>query len=163
VELLRLMPAAAAANWDAALTMGGIKLEALAAEATWWQLELDDVREVPLIHVPSDLELAAGHVCMAAISSAHHQTQNTQKGWMVSQLDDIAEKTTAGVTSNPAARRWSVGHGAPLTPFASWQVDAIGKASADFKSLADPWADTTTPHGRLMVTCLAAWLSSSAR
>jgi hypothetical protein len=40
VELLHLMPAAASANWYAALTMEGIKLEALAAEATWWQLEL---------------------------------------------------------------------------------------------------------------------------
>jgi DNA invertase Pin-like site-specific DNA recombinase len=33
-------------------------------------------------------------------------------------------------------------------------LDAIGKAGAGFKSLADPWADTTTPHGRLMVTVL---------
>ncbi|HYV70157.1 MAG TPA: hypothetical protein VE970_08615 [Pseudolabrys sp.] len=65
MELLHLMPAAASANWYAALTMEGIKLEALAAEATWWQLELDDVRELPLIHVPSDLELAAGHAYIA--------------------------------------------------------------------------------------------------
>jgi DNA invertase Pin-like site-specific DNA recombinase len=34
-------------------------------------------------------------------------------------------------------------------------LDAIGKARAGFKSLADPWADTTTPHGKLMVTVLA--------
>ena len=33
-------------------------------------------------------------------------------------------------------------------------LDVIGKAGAGFKSLADPWADTTTPHGRLMVTIL---------
>jgi DNA invertase Pin-like site-specific DNA recombinase len=33
-------------------------------------------------------------------------------------------------------------------------LDAIGKAGASFKSLNDPWADTTTPHGRLMVTVL---------
>jgi DNA invertase Pin-like site-specific DNA recombinase len=33
-------------------------------------------------------------------------------------------------------------------------LDVIGKAGADFKSLADPWADTTTPHGRLMLTVL---------
>src|SRR5262249_31795999 len=31
-------------------------------------------------------------------------------------------------------------------------LDVIGNAGAGFKSLADPWADTTTPHGRLMVT-----------
>ena len=33
-------------------------------------------------------------------------------------------------------------------------LDAIGKVGATFKSLNDPWADTTTPHGRLMVTVL---------
>jgi DNA invertase Pin-like site-specific DNA recombinase len=33
-------------------------------------------------------------------------------------------------------------------------LDAVGKAGAGFKSLADPWADTTTPHGRLMLTVL---------
>jgi DNA invertase Pin-like site-specific DNA recombinase len=33
-------------------------------------------------------------------------------------------------------------------------LDAIGKAGATFKSLGDQWADTTTPHGRLMLTVL---------
>ena len=33
-------------------------------------------------------------------------------------------------------------------------LDLIGKRDAGFKSLADPWADTTTPHGRLMLTVL---------
>jgi DNA invertase Pin-like site-specific DNA recombinase len=33
-------------------------------------------------------------------------------------------------------------------------LDAVGKAGATFKSLNDPWADTTTPHGRLMLTVL---------
>jgi DNA invertase Pin-like site-specific DNA recombinase len=33
-------------------------------------------------------------------------------------------------------------------------LDAIGKAGAGFKSLADTWADTTTPHGKLMITIL---------
>jgi hypothetical protein len=39
-------------------------------------------------------------------------------------------------------------------------LDVIGKAGAAFKSLGDAWADTTTPHGRLMLTVLggvAAW------
>jgi DNA invertase Pin-like site-specific DNA recombinase len=31
----------------------------------------------------------------------------------------------------------------------------IGEKGAGFRSLADTWADTTTPHGRLMVTVLA--------
>jgi DNA invertase Pin-like site-specific DNA recombinase len=33
-------------------------------------------------------------------------------------------------------------------------LDAVGKAGAGFRSLADSWADTTTPHGRLMLTVL---------
>jgi DNA invertase Pin-like site-specific DNA recombinase len=33
-------------------------------------------------------------------------------------------------------------------------LDAIAKAGATFKSLNDSWADTTTPHGRLMLTIL---------
>jgi DNA invertase Pin-like site-specific DNA recombinase len=33
-------------------------------------------------------------------------------------------------------------------------LDAVGKAGGGFKSLKDTWADTTTPHGRLMLTVL---------
>jgi DNA invertase Pin-like site-specific DNA recombinase len=33
-------------------------------------------------------------------------------------------------------------------------LDNISKAGASFRSLADTWADTTTPHGRLMLTVL---------
>jgi DNA invertase Pin-like site-specific DNA recombinase len=33
-------------------------------------------------------------------------------------------------------------------------LDAVGQAGAGFKSLADSWADRTTPHGRLMLTVL---------
>jgi DNA invertase Pin-like site-specific DNA recombinase len=33
-------------------------------------------------------------------------------------------------------------------------LDAIGKAGAGFRSLKDTWADTTTAHGRLMLTVL---------
>jgi DNA invertase Pin-like site-specific DNA recombinase len=33
-------------------------------------------------------------------------------------------------------------------------LDAISRKGAGFKSLADAWADTTTPHGRLMLTVL---------
>jgi DNA invertase Pin-like site-specific DNA recombinase len=33
-------------------------------------------------------------------------------------------------------------------------LDAVAKAGAAFKSLHDAWADTTTPHGRLMLTVL---------
>ena len=33
-------------------------------------------------------------------------------------------------------------------------IDQINKAGSGFKSLADAWCDTTTPHGRLMLTVL---------
>src|SRR6266567_2684255 len=33
-------------------------------------------------------------------------------------------------------------------------LDAIAKAGAGFKSIADRWADTTTAHGKLMITIL---------
>jgi DNA invertase Pin-like site-specific DNA recombinase len=33
-------------------------------------------------------------------------------------------------------------------------LDAVAKKSAGFRSLRDNWADTTTPHGRLMLTVL---------
>ena len=34
-------------------------------------------------------------------------------------------------------------------------LHTLGERSIGFKSLADTWADTTTPHGRLLVTMLA--------
>ena len=34
-------------------------------------------------------------------------------------------------------------------------LDSVSKAGAKFRSLADAWADTTTPHGELMITILA--------
>lgn len=33
-------------------------------------------------------------------------------------------------------------------------LDAVANAGAGFRSIADAWADTTTPHGRLMLTVL---------
>ena len=33
-------------------------------------------------------------------------------------------------------------------------LDAVSKVGATFKSLGDPWADTTTPHSKLMLTVL---------
>jgi hypothetical protein len=58
MELLSLVWAAASANYNAVFT---VKFQALVAEASWRQLELNKVREVPLIHMSSDLELATGH------------------------------------------------------------------------------------------------------
>ena len=33
-------------------------------------------------------------------------------------------------------------------------LDAVARKGATFKSLVDTWADTTTPHGRLLLTVL---------
>src|SRR6516162_9147479 len=33
-------------------------------------------------------------------------------------------------------------------------LDSISRKGATFKSIADAWADTSTPHGRLLVTVL---------
>lgn len=33
-------------------------------------------------------------------------------------------------------------------------LDTIAKVGAGFRSLSDTWADTTTPHGKLMITIL---------
>jgi DNA invertase Pin-like site-specific DNA recombinase len=35
-------------------------------------------------------------------------------------------------------------------------LDAVGKAGAGFRSLADPTIDTTSPHGKLILAVLAA-------
>lgn len=39
---------------------------------------------------------------------------------------------------------------------------SIAAKGAASRSLRDAWADATTPHGRLMVTVLPGWPSSSA-
>jgi DNA invertase Pin-like site-specific DNA recombinase len=39
-------------------------------------------------------------------------------------------------------------------------LDAIAKRGATFKSLADAWADTTTAHGRLLLTVLGGLAES---
>jgi DNA invertase Pin-like site-specific DNA recombinase len=38
----------------------------------------------------------------------------------------------------------------------------VAQGSAAFKSLHDHWADTTTPHGRLMLTILAFRTATSS-
>ena len=42
-------------------------------------------------------------------------------------------------------------------------LDAIAQAGAGFRSLKDAWADTTTPHGRLILTVLAGLAEFDAR
>jgi DNA invertase Pin-like site-specific DNA recombinase len=40
-------------------------------------------------------------------------------------------------------------------------LDQVARAGATFKSLADTWADTTTAHGRLILTVLGAPTASA--
>ena len=40
-------------------------------------------------------------------------------------------------------------------------IEALNQHGAGFKSLKDTWADTTSPHGRLMLTVLVGLLISS--
>jgi DNA invertase Pin-like site-specific DNA recombinase len=79
----------------------------------------------------------------------------------------FAEKISGAVTERPALAKAisALGQGDTLvvtkldrlarsTRDLLNTLDAVGKAGAAFKSLGDSWADTTTPHGRLMLTVL---------
>jgi hypothetical protein len=89
VELLRLVPPAASANCDAA-SVERFKLKALAAEASWRQLQLDKVREVPLIHVPGDRGLATAH--LAQSSSASRFMAGASEFFILSQSGERPER-----------------------------------------------------------------------
>src|SRR5215472_9370912 len=78
-----------------------------------------------------------------------------------------SEKISGAVTERRALARAidALGHGdtlivTPLDRLARSTrdllnvLDAVGKAGAGFRSIADVWADTTTAHGRLMLTVL---------
>jgi DNA invertase Pin-like site-specific DNA recombinase len=73
----------------------------------------------------------------------------------------FAEKISGAVTDRKALGRAiaALGTGDVLLVTRSTRdllnvLDAISKAGAGFRSLADARADTTTPHGRLMLTVL---------
>ena len=77
----------------------------------------------------------------------------------------FAEKISGAVTDRKAQAalsrplvRGCVSHGAgsagPKHQGPSKRPRCGRKAGAGFRSLADAWADTTTPHGRLMLTVL---------
>ena len=79
----------------------------------------------------------------------------------------FAEKVSGAVTDRKALGRAiaALGAGDVLlvtrldrlarsTRASSNVLDAVAKAGAGFRSLADAWADTTTPHGKLMITIL---------
>jgi DNA invertase Pin-like site-specific DNA recombinase len=78
-----------------------------------------------------------------------------------------SEKTSGAITDRPALAKaiGGLGNGDTLivtkldrlarsTRDLLNTLDAIGKAGATFRSLGDSWANTDTPHGRLMLTVL---------
>jgi len=73
-----------------------------------------------------------------------------------------SEKISGAVTDRPALKKAisGLGNGDVLVVCKLSTRDllntlaAIAEAGASFKSLGDQWADTTTPHGRLMLTVL---------
>jgi DNA invertase Pin-like site-specific DNA recombinase len=71
----------------------------------------------------------------------------------------FAEKVSGAVTDRKALGRAIAALGALDRLARSTRdllnvLDAVSKAGAGFRSLADQWCDTTTPHGRLMLTVL---------
>jgi DNA invertase Pin-like site-specific DNA recombinase len=79
----------------------------------------------------------------------------------------FAEKISGARRDRPALER-CLGSLAPGDTVVVTKLDRLARSTRDllnvlalvtdygagFKSLGDPWADTTTPHGRLMVTVL---------
>jgi hypothetical protein len=45
----------------------------LRSKAAWWERELNDVREIPLIYDGGDLALTSGHDYAGSIPLLHHQ------------------------------------------------------------------------------------------
>jgi hypothetical protein len=65
-----------------------------------------------------------------------------------------AELSKLGQSKDQRAKSLPIGSRSAHRPAAIFWLDAVGKAGAGFKSLADTWAGTTTPHGRLMLSVL---------
>jgi DNA invertase Pin-like site-specific DNA recombinase len=77
------------------------------------------------------------------------------------------EKVSSAKTDRPELAK-VIGRLSPVTCFVVTRLDrlarstrdllnvlaAVGERGAGFRSLKDAWADTTTPHGRLMLTVL---------
>jgi len=49
---------------------------------------------------------------------------------------------------------WITGARSPFSQLPADVLDELAKRGAGFRSLKDAWADTTTPHGKLMLTIL---------
>jgi hypothetical protein len=69
IKLLGLVSTPAAADWDASFTVECINLKENTAKASRRKYEFDRMREVPLIHIPSDLGLTTAHLPQSSSSS----------------------------------------------------------------------------------------------
>ena len=101
--------------------------------------------------------------------STDGQTLDAQQSALVAAGAErvFAEKISGAITERPALAKaiTALGQGDTLvvtgldrlarsTRDLLNTLDAVAKAGAAFKSLGDTWADTTTSHGRLMLTVL---------
>jgi DNA invertase Pin-like site-specific DNA recombinase len=89
--------------------------------------------------------------------------------------EKIFRETASGARSDRAGLRRALDHIGKGDVLMVTRLDRLARSTRDllntlaaitgkkvgFKSLNDTWADTTTAHGRLMLTSLAGWQSSS--
>jgi DNA invertase Pin-like site-specific DNA recombinase len=99
----------------------------------------------------------------AIISPIEPRIDPRDKNW----LDGVKEKASGAKTDRPelakAIRRLEAGDVLVVTRLDRLArstrdllniLDELGKRGVGFRSVKDAWADTTTPHGRLMLTVL---------
>jgi DNA invertase Pin-like site-specific DNA recombinase len=91
--------------------------------------------------------------------STDGQTLDAQQAALIAAGAErvFAEKVSGAVTDRKGlalARVNTPRSASALNSRSAQCARRVGKAGAGFRSLADTWADTTTPHGRLMLTVL---------
>jgi DNA invertase Pin-like site-specific DNA recombinase len=84
---------------------------------------------------------AAGRVFAEKISGARSDRQQLQRALSVLEAGDVLLVTKLDRLARSTRDLLNT-------------LATIADKGAGFKSLGDPWADTTTPHGKLMVTIL---------
>jgi DNA invertase Pin-like site-specific DNA recombinase len=104
----------------------------------------------------------------ARVSSDGQSHDNQQAALVAAGAEKVySEKISGAITDRPALAK-AIAALAPGDTLVVCKLDrlarstrdllntlaAVGEAGASFKSLGDGWADTTTPHGRLMLTVL---------
>ena len=110
----------------------------------WWNGPIPDAHGAQSAHAAQDAALrTAGCAKVFAEKASGTKTDRAELRKVVSRL---AEADVLMVTRLDRLAR--------STRDLLNTLDEIANRGAGFKSLADTWADTTTPHGRLMLTVL---------